>query len=75
MTCDVLNVRTGAGTKHGKKTFNQLTANAQKQIKELNSGKAVNGLVEGCVCTVSEVKDNWGKIPSGWICLDYCKKV
>ena len=75
VTCDVLNVRTGAGTKHGKKTFNQLTANAQKQIKELNSGKAVNGLVEGCVCTVSEVKDNWGKIPSGWICLDYCKKV
>lgn len=75
VTCNLLYVRKNAGTSYAKKTFNQLTANAQKQIKELNSGKAANGLVKGCVCSVSEVKNNWGKIPSGWICLDYCEKV
>ena len=23
--------------------------------------------------TVYEVKDNWGRTPSGWVCLDYCE--
>lgn len=72
---DVLNVRKGAGTLYGKVAFKNLTANAQAQIKKLNNGKEANGLVKGCVCTVSQVKGKWGKIPSGWICLDYCKKV
>lgn len=38
-------------------------------------GKPANGLVKGCTCTVSQVSGHWGKIPSGWICLDYCKKI
>lgn len=72
----LLRVRKGAGTLYGKKTFNQLTANAQVQIKKLNNGKPADGLVKGCTCTVTKVSNkNWGKIPSGWICLDYCKKV
>lgn len=75
VTADVLNIRTGPGTKYTRKVFSQLTANAQMQIKKLNNGKAVNGLVEGCTCTVTQVQDNWGKIPSGWICLDYCEEV
>lgn len=75
VTADVLNVRMGAGTSFAKKAFNMLTANAQTQIKKLNGGKSANGLVKGCTCTVSQVKDNWGKIPSGWICLDYCERV
>ena len=74
VTADVLNVRAGAGTKFACKTFSQLSANAQTKIKAL-AGKKVNGYVKGLVCTVSEVKDNWGKTPSGWVCLDYCKKV
>ena len=74
VSADLLNVRTGAGTSYAKKTFKQLTANAQAQIKKLNKGNPANGLVKGCTCTVSQVKDNWGKIPSGWICLDYCKR-
>ena len=74
VTADVLNVRAGAGTKFACKTFSQLSANAQTKIKAL-AGKKVNGYVKGLVCTVSEVKGNWGKTPSGWICLDYCKKV
>lgn len=75
VACDVLNVRAGAGTSFAKKTFSQLTANAQKQIKKLTGGRMVNGYVEGVQCTVSQVKNNWGKTPSGWICLDYCKRI
>lgn len=75
VTCDVLNVRAGAGTSFAKKTFTQFTLNAQNQIKKLNNNKAANGYVKGVQCTVSQVKDNWGKTPSGWICLDYCKKI
>ena len=71
--CDVLTVRTGPGTNYDWKKFNQLTSNAQAQIKGLVGYKA-NGLVRNCICDVSEVKGEWGKIPSGWICLKYCKK-
>ena len=69
----LLRVRRGPSTDYDYKKFSFLTPNAQKQIKELNSGNSAHGLVRGCVCTVSEIDDNWGKIPSGWICLDYCK--
>lgn len=53
--------------------YSQLTKNAQEQVKKLDKTKP-NGLVRGVVCDVSEVKGDFGKIPSGWICLDYCKK-
>ena len=72
--CDLLNVRTGPGTNFAKKTFKQLTVNAQNQIKKLNNGKSANGYVKGVRCTISKVENNWGETPSGWICLDYCKK-
>ena len=75
VTTNLLYVRTGAGTKYSKKKFKDLTTNAQKQVKELNNGKPADGLVKGCTCTVIAVNGNWGQIPSGWICLDYCKKV
>ncbi len=69
----LLRVRRGPSTDYDYKKFSFLTPNAQKQIKSLNNGNSAHGLVKGCVCTVSEIDDNWGKIPSGWICLDYCK--
>ncbi|MGN1444151.1 MAG: M23 family metallopeptidase [Acutalibacteraceae bacterium] len=69
---DVLNVRAGAGTKYKKLTFSQLTADAQKKIRKL-AGKEVNGYVKGLAFTVSETAENWGKTPSGWVCLDYCE--
>lgn len=75
VTTNLLYVRSGAGTKYSKKKFKDLTANAQKQIKELNKGKEAAGLVKDCMATVIKVDGNWGQIPSGWICLDYCKKV
>ncbi len=70
---NLLRVRRGPSTDYDYKKFSFLTPNAQKQIKSLNNGNSAHGLVKGCVCTVSEIDDNWGKIPSGWICLDYCK--
>lgn len=76
VTATVLNVRSGAGKSYSAKSFNTFTKDAQSQVKKLNSGKSCNGYVLGTVCTVSKISnDCWGKTPSGWICLDYCKKV
>ena len=66
---DVLNVRTGAGTKYKKLTYRQLSASAQAKILKL-AGKKVNGYVKGMTFTVLEVVGNWGRTPSGWVCLD-----
>ena len=74
VTADVLNVRTGPGTNYANKSFSQLTANAQAQVKEA-CGYAANGYVKGVECTISQVSGAWGKTPSGWICLDYCEKI
>lgn len=74
VTASVLNVRTGPGKNYRRKTYSQLTADARKQIKKL-AGYSANGYVKGMVCTVYEVKGSWGRTPSGWICLDYCKKI
>ena len=70
---DVLNVRAGAGTKYKKLTFKQLTASARSKILKLTGGKKVNGYVEGMTFTVLETAENWGRTPSGWVCLDYCE--
>ena len=77
---EVLLVRKGAGKNYAAKTFIQLTASAQTKIKKL-AGKAVNGYVKGLTFTCTEVVYNktdklyWGKTPSGWVALDYCKKI
>ena len=71
---DVLNVRKGAGTKYGAKKFSQLTKDARKKVLALCGYKA-NGYVRGLTFTAYEVKNNWGKTPSGWVCLDYCEVV
>ena len=69
---DVLNVRAGAGTKYKKLKFSQLTASAQSKILKLTR-KKVDGYVKGLSFTVTETALNWGKTPSGWVCLDYCE--
>lgn len=73
VTASLLNVRTGPGKNYTAKRYAQLTANAREAVKK-KAGYAANGYVKGIVCTVSEVKGDWGRTPSGWICLDYCKK-
>lgn len=70
----LLHVRIGPGTNYAKKTYKEFTKNARSQIYELVRYKA-NGYVMGVEFTVSEVKGNWGKTPSGWVCLDYCTKI
>lgn len=69
-----LNVRIGPGTEYRKKLYSEFTENAQEQIYDLAGYKA-NCYVKGVEFTVSEVKDSWGKTPSGWVCLDYCTKI
>ena len=69
-----LNVRTGAGTEHRRLSFEELTENAKKQIIEL-AGWECNGYPEGVECDVYRIEGNWGKTPSGWICLDYCEMI
>lgn len=75
VTTNVLNVRTGAGMTCAVKSFEQLTPAAQKEILRLSGGARMNGFVKGLVFTASEIKDNWGRCPSGWVCLDYCKRI
>lgn len=70
---EVLTVRKGPGTNYDWLRYSELTSNAQSQVYS-KCGYKPNGLCAGVVFDVSEVKDNWGKIPSGWVCLDYCKK-
>ena len=74
VTTEVLNVRTGPSTQYPYKKYIELTKNAQEQVIA-NCGYPANGLVKGVECTVSEVQGNWGKIPSGWICLDYTRRI
>lgn len=74
VAANVLTVRSGPGTNYSWKKYSQLTSNAQVQVLR-ECGYKPNGLVEGVQCDVSEIKGNWGKIPSGWICLNYCRKI
>lgn len=73
VTASLLHVRSGAGINYSIKTYKQLTSNARSQNRNKGNYYA-NGLLRGVNVTVSQVDENWGKIPSGWICLDYCQK-
>lgn len=71
---ELLHVRTGPGTSYRKKSYDEFTENAQKQIYELAGYKA-NGYVNGVEFTAYEVDGGWGLTPSGWVCLDYCTEI
>ncbi len=70
----LLHVRTGPCTDYRKKRYSEFTKNARSQIYELVRYKA-DGYVMMVEFTVYEVKNNWGRTPSGWVCLDYCTKI
>ena len=59
-----LYVRKGPGKKYKIKKRSQLTEDGKKHSKK--SSKAI--LKKGTVVTCLEVKGNWMRIPSGWIC-------
>lgn len=60
-----VNVRTGPGINNKVKGIKELSKDAQ------NKG----GYVNGTIFDVLEIKDNWGRTPSGWVCLDYAVKI
>lgn len=74
VTADILTVRKEPSTSADWLKYSQLSNNAQKQIYNI-CGYKPNGLCKGVQCDVSQISGDWGKIPSGWICLDYCKKI
>lgn len=71
---NTLNVRVGAGLEYDKVEYKDFTSSAKKQIKNLK-GKDYkkNHFVKGMNLSITNVKDNWGKCPTGWVNLDYCK--
>lgn len=62
VSCSKLNVRTGPSTKYRIKGIKELTRSARNQ----------GGYVRGVRFTVNKVINNWGKTPSGYVCLNYC---
>ena len=79
ITADVLRVRKEpfvSKENNNYLKFNELTKNAQEQIHKLLKNKNIpDGLIKNVICDVYDVSGDWGKIPSGWICLKYCKKI
>ena len=69
VTASSLIVRTGPGTGYRRKKKSELTADAKKHSTYTGS------LLKGTRVTVKEFKGNWARIPSGWVCADYLKKV
>lgn len=64
-TASALCVRKGPGTGYARVSYDALTANAK-------SHAYANGcLKRGTRVTMMEVRGNWARIPSGWICLQY----
>jgi len=61
---DNMNVRKGPGTSYAIKKRSELTADGKKNA--VNCTNAV--LKKGTVVTCLEVKGEWMRIPSGWIC-------
>ena len=74
VTAELLNVRKAPSANGKKLTFDELTKDARKKIVAL-SGEEKDGYVKGLVFTATEIKKNWGKAPSGWVCLDYCEAI
>lgn len=76
VTADTLNVRTGPGTNYDKVPYKKFKAAGKRQIKKLK-GKDYkkDHFVKGMSLKITQIKnDVWGKCPSGWVHLDYCKK-
>lgn len=66
---DCLNVRTGAGTDKARKTRSQLTADGQAHAN--SEGQLRGGTTVTVMEAVKVGSDCWGRIPSGWICLEW----
>lgn len=78
VTAEVLNVRIQPTVKADIVPFAKLSADAKAKILKL-TGKKVSGYVKGLKFSAGEVKAaggyHWGKTPSGWVALEFCKKI
>lgn len=66
---DRLAVRTGAGTSYSRKSYAQLTANAQENA--YSDGYLRKGTRVTCKATKKVGSDIWMQIPSGWVAAYY----
>ena len=69
VTASSLIVRTGPGTGYRRKKKSELTANAREHAT------FTGALKNGTRVTVKEIRDDWARIPSGWVSMQYLKKV
>ena len=69
VTASSLIVRTGPGTGCRRKKKSELTANAREHAT------FTGALKNGTRVTVKEIRDDWARIPSGWVSMQYLKKV
>lgn len=69
-----VNVRSAPSVEATALTYYSFTENARKQIRQITPNKP-NYFPAGMRVTISQVSGNWGKCPSGWISLNFCKKV
>ena len=69
VTASSLIVRTGPGTGYRRKKKSELTANAREHAT------FTGALKHGTKVTVKEIRDGWARIPSGWVSMQYLKKV
>lgn len=69
ITASSLIVRTGPGTGYRRKKKSELTANAREHAT------FTGALKKGTKVTVKEIRDGWARIPSGWVSMEYLKKI
>lgn len=70
-----VNVRKGAGTTFDKIKYSNFTASAKQQINKLYPNSKPDCFPAGLRLTISEIKGDWGRCPTGWVCLNYCERV
>lgn len=70
-----VNVRKGSGTSFDRILYNNFTSSAKQQINRLYPNFKPDYFPSGLRVTISEVSGEWGRCPTGWVCLKYLAKV
>ena len=52
-----------------------VSLNEWVNISFIYDGISVKVYKNGTVFDTYEIKGSWGRTPSGWVCLDYCKLI
>lgn len=72
---NAVNIRDGAGTGCRRIKYNEFTEYDREQVI-LNGGKPENNdFPKGMIVMVNQSSRTWGKTDSGWLSLNYCKKL